>query len=94
MTNTDIPAAYQLAAYNGSQDYERLVELSRQQSIICIVDYDKEIRDVARTIYRDHHGSECWDVSARGISYITAFSKEEFLAACTRNHLEFIEPLK
>lgn len=86
------PAAYQLGEYGGSRNYELLATLALQQSIICIVDYDNDIRDVARTIYQDHHGNGCWNVSSRGMGYITAFSKDEFLAACKRKNLEFIEP--
>lgn len=90
--NQTIPVAYQLGDYGGSRDYEKLADLSMLRSIVCIVDYDGEYRDVARTTYSDHHGDGCWNVSARGISYITAFSRSELLAACKRNNLEFIEP--
>lgn len=83
--------AYDLAAYAGSRDYVRLAELARTSSIICILDYETH-RDVARTNYASRGASEWWQVSARGIGYITAFSQEDFMALCEHANLEFIEP--
>jgi len=86
-----------ITGYNTSRDYERLIELARTQSIICIVDYEsavpglKAIRDVARTTWmcRDNAAP---DVSARGIGYIDGFTRNGFIGQCWRSNLEFIEP--
>lgn len=83
---------YNLDGYVSLSDYELLANLSRTQSVICIVDYEADLRDVARTFYRARGQEEHWSVSARGISYIEAFSREEFLAACAHRNLEFILP--
>lgn len=84
--------AYALAAtYSGSRDYAQLVELACADSIICIVDYQGH-RDVARTNYMRRGDQEMWSVSARGISYITAFNRADFIALCEHNTLEFIAP--
>lgn len=89
-----------LADYGGSRDYERLAELAKQSSIICIVDYrtvDQPTtgqRDIARTLYGVHQGEECWSVSARGIGYIQAFGLDDFVLQCKAVSLEFVEPVK
>jgi len=48
---------HQLDAYDGSKDYERLAELAKKHSIICILDY-QEHRDVAKTIYSFQEGRD------------------------------------
>lgn len=83
--------AYELAPYTGSRDYGRLADLARTGSIICMVDYDS-VRDVARTNYFERPGQTMWSVSARGICYVTAFSRDDFIALCAHANLEFIEP--
>lgn len=83
---------YVISGYCSSKDYALLAELSRTQSVICIVDYNPGLRDVARTFYRAHGEEEHWSVSARGISYIEAFNRKEFLALCVHRNLEFILP--
>lgn len=84
--------SYQMDGYVGLKNYELLADLSRTQSVICIVDYERGLRDVARTFYRTNGQEEHWSVSARGTSYIEAFDSEAFLAACARLNLEFIQP--
>ena len=87
-----------ITGYKTSRDYERLIELARTQSVVCIVDYamqgDEPIRDVAQTLwfgvglYR-----EAPDISCRGHGYIYGgTTKESFIAQCQRAHVEFIEP--
>lgn len=84
--------AYSLAAaYSGSRDYAQLVGLAEKDSIICIVDYEGH-RDVARTNYMRRGGQEMWSVSARGIAYITAFNRADFISLCEHRNLEYIVP--
>ena len=83
---------YDISGYVGLKDYELLADLSRTQSVICIVDYDSDLRDVARTFYRTNGKEEHWSVSARGTGYIDAFSRQEFLDLCARLDLEFLAP--
>lgn len=90
------PPEFVLAGYAGSRDYERLAGVARKASIICIVDYDMPgvgtVRDIARTQYTLHRGEEVFMVCARGISYIHAFGKADFIGLCELRHVEFIEP--
>lgn len=91
----EIIRAYDLPDYGGSKDYERLAELAKTRSVLCVVDYRMDTfttRDVARTQYMSKPGQEYWSVSARGMGYINAFSQEEFVALCRCLNLEFIEP--
>ncbi|CAB3754069.1 hypothetical protein [Paraburkholderia humisilvae] len=91
------PPEFVLAGYAGSRDYERLAALASKASIICIVDYDMPgvgtVRDIARTQYTLHRKDEVFMVSARGISYIHAFGKADFIGLCEFRQVEFIEPL-
>ena len=84
-------SSLQLAPYIGSRDYARLAELAKTQSLICIVDF-RERRDVARTHYHSRGQEEFWAVGARGISYLDAFTREEFIKLCEQGNVEFIEP--
>lgn len=85
-----------ITAYQTSRDYEKLFELMQKSSIICIVDYlgldssrDAHIsRDVAQTLCR----KEDYQISARGIGYIWAETKEDFVNQCARYNVEFIAP--
>lgn len=90
------PPEFVLAGYAGSIDYERLAGLAAKTSIICIVDYDMPgvgtVRDVARTQYALHRGEEVFMVCARGISYIHAFGRADFIGLCALRHVEFVEP--
>lgn len=83
---------FQLTDYAGSRDYDRLAELAKAGSLICMVDY-QDCRDVAHTIYQSFGpNEESWTVSARGTSYVWAQNKADFIARCARANLEFIEP--
>lgn len=88
---SDMFTAYELAPYSGSRDYERLADLASRASILCIVDYEGQ-RDVARTNYMRRGGQELWMVSARGMGYITAFSRADFIALCGHANVEFFAP--
>lgn len=96
MSTEQQPPEFVLAGYAGSTDYERLAGLACKASIICIVDYDMPgvgtVRDVARTQYTLHRGEEVFMVCARGISYIHAFGKADFIGLCELRHFEFVEP--
>jgi len=81
-----------LAEYKTSKDYERLFDLAKTQRIICIVDYDT-CRDTARTNYnKSQKFGESIEINGRGIGYVWAHSKEDFIKQCEREHVEFIEP--
>ena len=71
--------------YASSRDYEYLYEAAKKTSIVCIVD-SFECRDICATSF---HG-DCHQVNARGIGYIYASSKEEFLEQCQKLNLEFL----
>lgn len=88
-----------LATYQTSHDYQWLVNESRKQSIICIVDYkltsnevEYKFRDLGKTIYFEKNGNESWQISCRGMSYLTAFNEQDFIKLCIHNHVEFFKP--
>jgi hypothetical protein len=83
--------AYDLAPYSGSRDYELLADLAAKASILCIVDFEG-LRDVARTNYMRRGDQELWQVSARGMGYITAFNRADFIALCGHRNVEFMVP--
>ena len=75
--------------YETSRDYELLADLMEKTSIVCIVDH-LECRDVCHTIvYKNDR-----QLSARGISYIWADTKEGFIKQCTLYDVEFLVPNK
>ena len=73
-----------------NDNYLELVELMRSSSIICVVDYD-HCRDVAHTIYRNTSAGEEFEVSVRGLGYITAFSEDDFITGCKSLNLRYLE---
>jgi hypothetical protein len=84
--------------YDFSEDYEMLFELLHNQIIVCFVDYnafekeneEKEpLYDVCITQrYKPQEGSI--NIGARGIGYIAAINKEEFIQQCKKRKLKFI----
>lgn len=83
----------EVTGYETSRDYELLFELAKRQSVICIVDYNKDCRDVAHTLFIGKMGQ----ISARGISYLHVFTdesdaKEKFVQYCGEINLEFLPP--
>lgn len=84
---------YEIANYGGSRDYARLAELAKMHSVICMVDNDG-CRDAAKTVYKDYRDDGAWEVGARGICYVWAHNKADFVRKCATVNLEFIEPPK
>lgn len=74
--------------YNTSSDYEHLFALMQETPVVCMVDYDERCRDIASTLF----SGSMFSVSVRGMAYISAFSKEEFIRQCGELNLEFIDP--
>lgn len=65
---------FTISGYKTSRDYERLADAMQRQSIICVVDYGKDCRDVAHTLWSpSNDGNGVWQLSARGIGYIYAY---------------------
>jgi len=84
-----------ITGYETSRDYERLADLMHKQSIVCIVDYGKDCRDVAQTLWTESRsGAGTWQVTVRGVGYIHEFSRSEFIASCHAANLEFLVPTK
>ena len=84
----DLPRFVRLVAdhgYNVSRDYEALYDMAHSKSVVCFVDYS-ECRDIAATLVR----REDIEISARGIGYVWATSKAEFVMQCRRLNVEFI----
>lgn len=89
----------ELANYKTEKDYDWLAKEMKIQSIICIVDYqfshDEEsfvFRDVGKTVYFEKNGNATYQICGRGISYLTAFSEEDFIKLCEILHVEIVKP--
>jgi hypothetical protein len=77
-----------IKGYPTSRDYAKLWELAQKQSVVCVVDFGKDCRDVAQTIT-----NACYThVSARGICYTDGDTVEKFTAGCARVNLEWLVP--
>jgi hypothetical protein len=86
---------FAITGYPTSQDYELLAFLMQRQSLLCIVDYhagDTSCRDVGKTLWSPDGATGVWQLSARGIGYIYAFSRQQFIAECAKAHVEFLIP--
>lgn len=73
--------------YKTSRDYSALYDLAMKQAVICIVGYNKS-RDIAATLFYQ----DTLQVSARGICYISAETREDFVSQCGQADLEYLEP--
>jgi hypothetical protein len=82
-----MPVITSITNYKTSRDYELLFELMQKSSIICIVDFQGS-RDVAQTLCGDGD----YQISARGIGYLWADTREEFLEFCKMINVEFVVP--
>ncbi len=71
--------------YQTSKNYEELFRMMRETSIVCFVNY-RGCRDVAATLST----SGIFDVSARGIAYVGARNKDDFIKQCQSVDLEWI----
>lgn len=87
-----VPLVHQIAGYRTSRDYARLVELMQRHSVVCIVDSFEGARDVAKTIFEGTAEKGQLMVSARGMGYLHARERGDFIAQCEKYHLEFLEP--
>lgn len=84
---------YQMTGYALSQDYERLADAMQVESVICILDYERDLRDVAHTIWSPSKNEEgIYQISARGTGYIYAFNRADFIAQCQKYHVGAIFP--
>jgi hypothetical protein len=82
-----------VSGYQTSKDYERLADLMQKQSVICMVDYGKDCRDVAHTLWLPSESNDgFWQLSARGIGYVYGTSRQEFIAQCQKHNVEVIFP--
>lgn len=90
-----------LAPYRTSRDYERLLKLMEEHSIICVVDFygmkpnDRPpVRDVCRTVlnFDGREGAPVFNVWSRGIGHISTDCKLTFVADCKAVDLEFLDP--
>lgn len=79
-----------LLDYNLSSDYATLYELAKNQSVVCVVDYEG-CRDVCST--RHETGTDSMYVNARGIGYVWAGGFDEFCTQCEALNLQWIVPL-
>ena len=77
--------------YTISQDHAMLYELALIQPVVCFLDYGPGVskcRDVAITQYL----SKIMEISVRGMSYIWADKKADFLDQCMWLNVEFVLP--
>jgi hypothetical protein len=84
---------YQISGYETGKEYEWLADAMQSQSVICITDYGKYCRDVAHTLWTpSSDGDGIWQLSGRGITYIYATSREEFIRQCEQYNVEVLMP--
>ena len=84
---------FKIEGYETSRDYERLADLMQTQSVVCIVDYGNDCRDVAHTLWSpSNDGKGIWQLSGRGIGYIYGWNREDFIQQCGRANVEIILP--
>lgn len=84
---------FKISGYETTRDYERLADVMQRQSVICLVDYGKDCRDVAHTLWSPSgDGAGVWQLSARGIGYVYGFSRADFIAQCARANVDALMP--
>ena len=84
---------FEIKGYESSRDYERLADIMQTQSVVCIVDYMKDCRDVAHTLWSpSEDGRGIWQLSARGIGYIYAWGRDDFICKCKHLNVDIIFP--
>ena len=87
-------SVFEISGYSLSREYDKLANEMQVRSIICIVDYHGDCRDVAHTLWSPSpDGNGFWQLSARGISYISAFSREDFIKQCVCANVEVLMPI-
>ena len=79
--------------YEWSSCYDRLLEIMQGESIVCVVDC-QHCRDIAQTICVIGQREIIYTVCARGICYISAVDKDNFISQCKAINLRFIDPIK
>lgn len=89
-------SVFALGQYPTSRDYELLADLAKLGGVICIVDnwQLQGCRDVAQTAFLSKNDQEHFLISGRGISYVNAFSRSEFVHACRHANVEFLAPIQ
>lgn len=86
-----ITAQINLSGYKTSRDYEWLADEMQHRSVICTLSFRKPGRWVAQTVWRLHRdGTEIWEVSVEGFSYIYEYNRADFIAACAAADLEAV----
>lgn len=87
--------------YFTDKNYDDLWAIAQRQGIVCIVNYSSPqfgdspnppCRDVAHTIALVGEKAVQISVSARGITYFSAMSQDEFIRECERVNLDWIKP--
>jgi hypothetical protein len=78
--------------YPISRDYEKLWELSQKGSIVCYADYRWGGGAVGRDVCQTEVFGSVTQISARGICYVYAESKEDFLSQCEVFNIEWLLP--
>jgi hypothetical protein len=83
-----------------STDYDRLVELMKQHSIVCTVEYrfsgeESCTRDVAKTTYKERRLQEgddgTFEISVRGYGYVIDWTEADFKAICAKHRVRFLD---
>jgi len=86
-------AIFELNGYEKNREYEKLADMMLTQSVVCILDYGKDCRDVAHTLWNPtQDGRGIWQLSARGVTYIYAWDRNDFIGQCARQNVDIIFP--
>ena len=76
--------------YKTSKDYNRLVGLMKDQTVICIID---EVRGkwLAETNFDDEEGL-VFAVRRDRVYHIFSDTEKDFIGKCEENHVQFLDP--
>ena len=81
----------EVTGYTTSKDYEKLFELAKEQSVLCLCEFgrgDYKCMDIAHTIW----SGTLMKISARGTVYVWADTLEYFVEQCKTYGVEWIPP--
>ena len=84
-----------ITGYPTSDNAGALWDLALTESIICLVPYGRIVTgdDIAHTVCTDDGIEKTVAVSAKGICYLPASTRDEFILQCTLARLRWIIPL-
>jgi hypothetical protein len=83
--------------YTTSTDYIRLIELMKEQHVICIVDRGECWEDlwrisIGKTIYEEDSNNMPYRIIGASSCILSAWDDSEFIKECEKHNVKFIDP--